>query len=238
MGVRVATESNAAEILSDRRVVIFTGAFGSGKTEIALNYALLARGAGRDVAIVDLDIVNPYFRSQDHRAALAALGIGVIAQEASALGSELPALSREIGGALGDADSHVVVDVGGDPEGATALASLRHHLGEEPDIWMVLNASRPATATAEQMAEMARRIEAMARLRATAVVSNTHLGRETTPQVIAAGHEVVKAAARILELPVRFAAAPAGLAAELEGLGVPILPLRRMVRPPWEPADG
>jgi len=128
--------------------------------------------------------------------------------------------------------------VGGDPQGATALGSLGRHLAETPDFWLVMNASRPATATAEQMAGMARSIEAMARLRATGVVSNTHLGRETTAQAIAAGHEVVKAAARILGLPVRFAAALAEVAGELGALGVPILPLKRLVRTPWEVTDG
>jgi len=225
-------------ILSNCRVVVITGAYGSGKTEIALNYALLARRSGRPVAVVDLDIVNPYFRSQDHRAALASLGIGVAAQEAQALGSELPALSRGIGRALEDPDVHVVVDVGGDPEGATALGSLGRHLGDEPEVWMVLNASRPATATPEQMVAMARRIEARARLRATAAVSNTHLGPATEPEVVAAGHEVVSAAARILGVPVRFAAALEGIAGQMERLGVPILRIARMVRSPWEVGDG
>jgi hypothetical protein len=222
----------------DRRLYAFVGELGSGKTEVALNYSLWLAEAGRRVAVVDLDIVNPYFRVLEHRARLEGRGVRVVAPPDRFAAFDAPAIPDEALSVFRDPEWTGIFDLGGGPAGARALggfASLFGEYAEQYAVWIVVNARRPTTRTEDDIAAMIRHIEASSSLSATGLVSNTHLCEETTADDVLAGHAVTSAAAGRRGLPVVFAAVDHRLADEVR-LDCPILPIRRQVRLPWEQA--
>jgi hypothetical protein len=224
----------------ERRLVALMGELGSGKTEIALHYAQCVAESRRPVAVVDLDVVNPYFRVLDHRLRLEREGLRVIAPASRFAASDTPAIPAEAMAVFQEPGWWGIFDVGGGPAGARALGRFAALFGEYADQyagWVVVNARRPTTQTEDDIAAMIRQIEATSSLPATGLVSNTHLCDETTPEHILAGHALISAAGRALGLPVVFLAADRRWA---DGLPVdcPVLPLRRRVRLPWDRGSG
>ena len=220
--------------LSEKRVVILGGPFGSGKTEVAVNYALLSVNSGRPTTIADLDIVNPYFRASGLRALLEGAGIRVVAPSLRLAQFDAPALPGEINTLFDDRASFSVLDVGGDPVGTAALAGLASQLAEkEYDFWAVVNQRRPQTREHGQIVERVRELGRAARLSVTGLVSNTHLGEQTTVECIMAGHRVIEQAAAELHLPLVFAAVTDSVADQVE-LDLPLLPIARHLHLPWE----
>ena len=222
--------------LSPHPIVAFTGPFGSGKTEVAVAYALAAHEEGKAAAIVDLDIVTPYFRVGDLRSRLAEQGLEVIAPAGALASFELPAVPREAGGALGRENAHVILDVGGDPEGARLLGVYAAEIAARSyDMWLVVNPFRPGAELPEGVADQAQAIESVSRLRFTGLVANPHLGHLTQVSDVEAGLDQVRRGADRLGLPIVFLAVEAALLARLPRLGLPILSLRPMLRCPWDP---
>ena len=220
----------------DRRLIAFMGELGSGKTEVALNYAQRVADSGRPVALVDLDVVNPYFRVLDQRVRLERAGLRVIAPPDRFAASDVPVIPEESVAVFQDPQWWGIFDVGGGPAGARALGRFAALFGEYADQyagWIVVNARRPTTQTEDNIAAMIRQIEASSSLPATGLISNTHLRDETSPDHVLAGHALTCAAARGLGLPVVFLAAEQRLAAEID-VDCPVLPLHRQVRLPWE----
>jgi hypothetical protein len=220
-----------------RRVTIFVGHFGSGKTEIALNAALRAAEGGAAVALVDLDIVKPYFRSRSARAFMAAAGVRVVAPEGDHIHADLPIIVPQIRTLLRDAQRRVIFDVGGDDTGARALGSLADVVPRaETDHLLVLNFRRPFTETVEAAVEMVREIEAAARLPVSGLISNTHLMGETTAAVVLEGYRLADETARRLGIPLMAVGADEATRQLLheEELSCPVFALRRLIRPPFE----
>jgi hypothetical protein len=223
------------------RIALFAGPFGSGKTEIATNYALRLAGqrdaqADNRVALIDLDIVTPYHRSRDLTERLAADGVEVVAPRTYGRYSEPIALAPAILGTIQDERRTVVVDVGGDEVGANALARYGSYISSTShELFLVVNPYRPATSTDEGVRRVRAEIENAARLEITALVSNPHLMDETTDQTVRQGHQAVVRAARLLELPVRWVCAEESVAAALpdELQGSPVMRLWRRFLPVW-----
>ncbi len=218
-------------------MTIFAGHFGSGKTEIALNAALAMKGSGRSFSLVDLDVVKPYFRSRSGKAILEAAGVRLIAPEGDLYSADLPVILPEVRALLRDRRESLLLDVGGDDVGTRALGSLSDVVSkEETDFFLVLNFRRAFTWDVESAVAMVRQIEETARLKATGIISNTHLMGQTTEAVVRDGYELALEAASRMGLRVVAAAAEGGLAARLDpGLfKCPLLPVERMVRPPFE----
>ena len=210
-----------------KRVTIFAGHYGSGKTNVALNYARrLKRGFPR-VAIADLDIVNPYFRTKDSAADLAAEGIGLVVSDFANSNVDFPAMPKEIYALVADRDTRVVMDVGGDDRGALALGRYVPDIRAEGDYEMlaVVNASRPLTRTPADAVEVLREIEAACGLPFTGVVNNTNLGPETTAADVLASVPYAAEIARTLGVGIRFTCAADRIAAELDGRLPGLLPL-------------
>lgn len=165
------------------RVLIITGHYGSGKTEIAMNLAIdqADRNTGRDIAIADLDIVNPYFRSRDYSSLYQQHGIRMMASSRSASDADLPTLPADIRAAFDQSSLFTVFDVGGDPTGAHVLRGYLRQLQNIPHAMLiVVNANRPQTDTAEKAAAYIAEIERASGVKADGVIDNTHLCRETT----------------------------------------------------------
>ncbi|MBF7082073.1 hypothetical protein IT084_03665 [Desulfallas sp. Bu1-1] len=219
-----------------KKITLFTGNLGSGKTELAINYALWLKNSFPRVGIVDLDIVNPYFRTRVMREYLEQRGLQVVCPPGELAGADVPALPPATLGVLEDERVHGVFDVGGDDTGATALGRFKPYLPEGSfNMYFVVNTCRPFTRTAEGIIKILRSVEKASRLQVTALVSNPNLGRDTDADTVVAGHTVIEETARQLGLPVAFAAVEENLAREVGRRlpGVTLFPIKRHMLPPW-----
>ena len=165
-----------------KRIVLLSGHYGSGKTNIAVNLALRMKAAREKVAIADIDIVNPYFRTKDSQAELEKAGIRLICSDFAGSNVDLPALPQDVYAITDEPDLFSVIDVGGNDRGALALGRWRDAILRENDYEMlfVVNRFRPLTADALSTIEVMREIELASGMPFTAVVNNSNLGEETT----------------------------------------------------------
>jgi hypothetical protein len=172
--------------MDHKRLTLFAGHYGSGKTNIAVNYALSLAREGKRVCIADLDIVNPYFRTKDSETELSAAGITLISPRYANTNVDLPALPPESYRLVQDRSSFGVMDIGGDDRGAFALGRFAEAIREEDDYRMVfvVNCYRPLTSTVEDTVGIMREIEDAAGLKFTSIVNNSNLGRETTEKTL------------------------------------------------------
>jgi len=219
------------------RVTIFAGHFGSGKTELTLNAALAAAEAGISTSLIDLDVVKPYFRSRSAQETLAESGVELVAPQGDLLEADLPVICVNVRARMRDPLRKVFVDAGGNDLGVRALSSVLDAVPEGNTAFLlVLNFRRPFTPDVESAIEMARAIEAAARLRFTGAVSNTHLMKETTPAVVMEGYEKADETARRLGIPLMAVSVERSLLEPLLRfpLECPVLPLRRLVKPPFD----
>ena len=172
--------------MKDKRITILSGHYGSGKTNIAVNIALDLKTRHERVAVADIDIVNPYFRTKDSEELFAQNGIRLICSSYANTNVDIPALPQDIYAITDDRDLYCVLDVGGDERGALALGRIAPKIAEENDYEMlyVLNTFRPLTRDVESAIEVMREIEYACKLKFTAVVNNSNLGAESTDEDI------------------------------------------------------
>lgn len=217
------------------RINVFTGHFGSGKTEIAINYAIDLAKQGKKVLIVDLDIVNPYFCVRDVRKQLEDHGIRVIASSPELVNAELMVVPAEIIASFNDKSYEVVMDVGGDDSGSTALGQYNRFFKEEPyDMFFVINTNRPFTSNPTDIKEYIKAIERASRLTVTQLISNTNLSYETVPKHIIDGDKVVADLSKELNIPHAYTVCSNDLVKELSGkVQGDIFGIDIHMLPPW-----
>jgi hypothetical protein len=158
-----------------------------------------------DVALVDFDIVNPYFRSSEHKAMLAGKGIRVIAPAFANTGVDLPTLPPDVYAAF--KGCYAVFDCGGDPVGATALGGLKEHFDKvrgDVEALFVVNTKRPFQENAQRILDSLRRIEHSARMKADGLILNANLGYETTGEELAAGYGIIREVENITGIPLKY----------------------------------
>ena len=211
-----------------KRVTLFAGHYGSGKTNIAVNFALYLRTLGKRTAIADLDIVNPYFRTKDSARELAEAGVELISPQFANSNVDLPALPAEAYRLVEDKTLYAVMDIGGDDRGAYALGRYAPFIREENDFQMafVANPYRPLTRTPEEALEVMREIEAAGHLCFTAIVNNANLGPETTAETVLAALPYLEELSALSGLPVWMTTAEETVAAALDGRVETLLPMR------------
>lgn len=211
-----------------KRVTLFAGHYGSGKTNIAVNYALYLKEQGKDVVIADMDIVNPYFRTKDSTDVLEAAGIELISPQFANSNVDLPALPQEMYKTVQDRSKFSVLDIGGDDRGAYALGRYTPYILEENDYEMIFVANfyRPLTTTAKEALEVMREIEAAGHLPFTAIVNNSNIGNETTAEDVLATVNRAEELSKISGLPVIFTTAESKVADELKSKIDNVLPLK------------
>ncbi len=165
-----------------KRITLLCGHYGSGKTNVAVNMAYDQKENCDKVAIADLDIVNPYFRTKDSAGEFEKQGIELICSEYAGSNVDIPALPQQIYSICDQKDKQVIIDVGGDDRGALALGRIAPSIIEENDYEMlfVINCFRPLTRDAQSTLEVMREIEYAANMKFTAIVNNSNLGEETT----------------------------------------------------------
>jgi hypothetical protein len=169
-----------------KRITLFAGHYGSGKTNIAVNYALSLHEKGVKVKIADLDIVNPYFRTKDSESELLQKGITLICSKYANSNVDLPAIPAESYRLVQDKSCFGVIDIGGDDRGAYALGRFADAIKAEGDYRMafVLNRYRPLTSTVNDAIEIMREIEAASGIKFNCIVNNSNIGSETTADTV------------------------------------------------------
>ena len=214
--------------MDHKRITLFAGHYGSGKTNIAVNYALLLAREGKKAAIADLDIVNPYFRTKDSAAELAEAGVDLISPQFANSNVDLPALPAEAYRLVEDKGLFAVMDIGGDDRGAYALGRYAPFILEEGNYRMafVANPYRPLTRTPEEALEVMREIEAAGGLPFTAIVNNANLAHETTPETVLEAIPYMEKLSELSGLPIWMTSAEESVAAGLEGKVPGLLPMQ------------
>ena len=192
--------------MENKRVTLFAGHYGSGKTNIAVNYALWLREKNEKVVITDLDIVNPYFRTADSLEELTKAGIKLISSEFANSNVDLPALPQEVYSVLDDRSSLAILDIGGDDRGAYALGRYETAIQQENDYEMlfVFNKFRPLTPDAQSALEVMREIEVAGKIKFTAIVNNSNLGALTTKEDVLSSVESADELSLLSGLPIKM----------------------------------
>ena len=214
--------------MEHKRLTLFAGHYGSGKTNIAVNYAMQLAGEGKNVVIGDLDIVNPYFRTADSAKELEKAGVKLISPQFANSNVDLPALPAEAYRLVEDKSIYGIMDIGGDDRGAYALGRYVPAIQAENNYRMVFvaNCYRPLTRTPEEALEVMREIEAACGLAFTDIINNANLGPETTPETVRSALPYMEKLSQISGLPIFAHSAETAVAAGLTDLREPVLPLR------------
>ena len=192
-------------MLKDNRIRIICGHYGSGKTEFAVNYSLALKESQNKVAIADMDVVNPYFRSREKAEILRKQGIKVIYSSIEGTSLDIPAVSGEVGTLIVGNEWNLVLDVGGDNVGARALA--RHSKDIRPDdydMFFVINAYRPETQNAADVISHLLAIEETTGIKVTGLINNTHMMRNTTLEDVLFGQKISEEVSKKLNLPIKY----------------------------------
>ncbi len=216
-----------------KRITLLCGHYGSGKTNIAVNMAYDLRKRYEKVALADLDIVNPYFRSKDSAGDLDRLGIRLICSDYANTNLDIPALPDDLYAVTDDRSMRVVIDVGGDDAGAVALGRLVPEILKENDfdMLMVVNKFRPLTPDAVSTVEVMREIEAACGLPFTGIVNNSNLAEETTARNVTDSMAYANEVAALSGLPLCFTTAKADICEQLAGSVENLFPLVLQAKP-------
>ncbi|MBR2370578.1 MAG: hypothetical protein IKA82_01010 [Clostridia bacterium] len=217
-----------------KRITLLAGHYGSGKTNIAVNYALMLKRelnqspGYSSVSIADLDIVNPYFRTKDSACELEAAGIRLICSEYAGSNVDIPALPQDIYAISDDKSMMAVIDIGGDDRGALALGRYAPAILEENDYEMllVINAYRPLTRDVDSTVEVIREIENAGGIKFTSIVNNSNLGEETTAQTVLDSLEYAASIADAVGLPIKMTSVREELYGELKDKIENLFPLK------------
>ena len=175
------------------RKIIVVGHYGSGKTEFSVSLAMLyASLSNEKLALVDLDIVNPYFRSRERREMLEGAGILVYGNHFDKeITAEMPAIGATLRAPLENESVRVIVDVGGNDSGALILNQFtKYFTDDDTTVLAVVNANRPETSTSENALAHIRAIESATGLHISGIINNTHMLTHTAPGDVIKGFEL------------------------------------------------
>ncbi|MGI5898333.1 MAG: hypothetical protein ACOX8S_00210 [Christensenellales bacterium] len=235
ININIIEKSKRASDLFPRRITVFCGHYGSGKTEISVHTALELKKSHEKVALVDLDIVNPYFRSAEQRELVEGAGVRLLAPTFALTTIDIPGLPAEIQSVFDAPNEKVIFDVGGDDTGAVALGRYKPYFDKSDfEMLFVINTLRPFSSSVESIVDLYGRIVSRARMKASALINNTNFGAQTTPQDVINGQKIVEEASAALGIPLRAVTAQPEimdrLPREMQEIGYPIT---TRMRPEW-----
>lgn len=215
-------------IMKDKRLYIICGHYGSGKTNVALNLAFSLKKKGERVAIADLDIVNPYFRTKDSAKELESAGIQLISSEYAGSNVDIPALPQDMYAITDKTDTKFILDIGGDDRGALALGRIVPKILSESNYEMLLtvNRFRPLTRDTASVLEVIDEIEAAAKIRFTGIINNSNLGEETKAEDILSSVAYAEEISKATGLPIVLTTVDERLYDEVKGKIENVFPLK------------
>lgn len=202
-----------------KRITLFAGHYGSGKTNIAVNYAIHIKKQGFDVVIADLDIVNPYFRTKDSEQDLKENGIELLCSDFAGTNLDIPALPQSMYRAVRDKNTYAVMDIGGDDAGAIALGRFAPYILEENnyEMFFVVNFFRPLTRSAQEAFAVMKEVEQASGIKFTAIINNSNLGVSTTAEDVLSTQQEVEKLSELSSLPVVMTSAESEVCSALKG---------------------
>lgn len=218
------------------RLNVFCGHFGSGKSEVSINYAIKLAKEGKKVTIIDMDNVNPYFRTADAKKILTEYGIEMIASEFANSNLDMPTVPVEAKRAFCDTDRTIIFDVGGDDDGAFILGQFNADFKKEDyRMFLVVSTKRPLTKSCDELYDMARRIEYASRLKFTDIANNTNVGRFTDSQTLLSDYQEIECLSKRMNIPVSM---QCGIPEALKNLPAELdkykFPMKIYIKMPWE----
>lgn len=221
--------------MNENRITIICGHYGSGKTNFSLNLATEKAADGKNVTLVDMDIVNPYFRSSEYGTLLSKNGIRLISPVYAGTTLDTPAIPPEVYSVFTPQNRDVIIDAGGDDAGVTALAGMSAQLSETSyEMIYIINRNRVLSQTPEEAAGFLREIEQASRLKATLVVNNSHLAVDTTLETALSSVEFAKETAKLCGLPLLYSTVPDFAVPPGTALPEGFRKIKRLVLFPWE----
>ena len=221
--------------MKSKRITLFAGHYGSGKTNISVNYALRLKEEYDKVVIADLDIVNPYFRSKDSEKQLEARGIHLISSEYANTNVDVPAMPSEAYSIIDDKTIRAVIDVGGDDRGALAMGRYAPAILSENDYEMllVINKFRPLTRDCASTLAVMTEIETACGMKFTGIINNSNLGDETTAEDVISSASYADGISDVTGLPVRMTTVKEELYDTLKEKVVNCTPIKLYVKQSW-----
>ena len=211
-----------------KRIVCITGHYGSGKTEISLNLAIQHRFNW----LIDLDVINPYFRSREHEHLLQSHHVQVVSSDVKrGMYIDTPFISKHVFQPFHQTELRAIYDLGGSDLGAKLLRQFENESFDEVDFLFVVNTYRPETQTVEAILNVMHTIESSSGRKLTGLIHNSNLLNETTIDDIQAGQAIVNEASRLSSLPVFFTCVPNHLIPLTSTFQGDILPLQLYLRP-------
>ena len=212
------------------------GHYGSGKTHVAVNFAVRLAKEEKPVSIYDLDIVNPYFRTVDAKDILDREGIELIVSPYAETNVDIPAMNAASYKMTDDRSRFAVVDVGGDDRGALALGRFRDGILSEGnyDAFLVVNNFRIETRDIKGVLEIKKEIETSGKVPFTAIVNNANLGDETKAEDIIYGRGFCEELSKITGLPVAFSAVREDLVEKIGNKIGKVLPVSKILYGSWQ----
>lgn len=223
-------------IKDDKRIRLFIGHYGSGKSEVSINYVTkLREQVEGEVALSDLDVVNVYFRSREKKDIMKDLGITPIDSSINTTTLDLPAVSAEIMRPLNDKSVNYVIDVGGDNVGGKVVGRFANQFNSNDyDMFYVVNANREKTQTAKEVLQYIDAIEATSKLKVTGLINNTHMLKETTVEDVLKGQYVAREVSKIRNIPIKYISCLESIVDKLpKDLEGDILPMKLYLREEW-----
>lgn len=223
------------ENLPKARILVLVGNYGSGKTEISLNLALKLARRGEKVTLVDLDIVNPYFRSSERAELLEKEGVKVYAPSFAMSTVDVPSLPADIQAVFADKSRRVIFDVGGDDTGAAALGQYKPYFDQDDvEVLFVVNAFRPLSGDADSVCDLMLRVAGRSRLSPTAVINNANVAWETEESDLVRGEELLREVSARMNLPIGYLCAKQDILDKLpDHLSGERIAIDILMRPEW-----
>lgn len=216
-----------------KKITIFAGHYGSGKTNLAVNAAIALKRCHDSVILCDMDIVNPYFRTKDSEEILRTAGVRLISPRFANSNVDLPYLPAEVAAIFGG-ENVSVIDVGGDDSGAIALGQYAARIEAAGyDMFLVLNARRYLTLEPDEAIGIMREIEAASALRFTGLINNTNLGHESTAEIVTQARGYVEAVSRKTGLPIAATSYREDLSPALNAQDGAAWPIKIYEKPGW-----
>lgn len=191
-----------------KKMYVLIGNYGSGKTELALNFAIRAAARGERTELLDLDMVNTYFRLTEPGRMTRMKEIRVVSPNFTNSSVETLSLPAEVQSAFAMNWDTVVFDVGGDAVGSTALGRYHEDFMEleegELEVLNVVNTRRPLAGSVERIIHLQEEMQIHSRLKITGMINNTNLAQATTEADLRDGYEIIREVSEKTGVPVCY----------------------------------